>query len=1162
MTEATRSMIAADGIPTATESHPDRIGRYLVVEEIARGGMGIVLRVTDTDLDRTLALKLLQQRHAAEPTAVRRFLDEARLCGQLQHPGIPPVHELGTLPDGRPFFAMKLVKGDTLAHRLARRTTPAHDLPEFVRIFEQVCQTVSYAHSRGVLHRDLKPLNVMVGAFGEVQVMDWGLAKLLRGPGESSSPTVVTADISTICTTQTAASPEETVPGSILGTPAFMSPEQARGQVDHLDERADVYALGAILCVILTGRPPHEGSDTREVLRRTAEGDLTPVRDRLARGVDPELASLCLACLAFQPCERPRDAAAVAQAVSNYRAGVEQRLRQTEIARAQAEVRAGEERVRRRMLLAWVASALLFVLALGAATWWWQSDRQARLSQTQAEVTALLGRADQQQQEATTATTERRAMFLRRARGLIEQAETAITAGLADDALRRQVAEARQSVDAELEQAEQQVQQSRREATFLAALGRARDQRMVQVALDWAENEGAALQFARAFVDYGRDATTGTEAETAAWLRSLPDTVREPALLALYEWWECTAFTQYQSVRDRLWRVLKLADDDPWRQRFRAAVESKDVAQFRRMAAEARQRPPAAFSCVLLANRLVLERAREEAIELLRVARLAHPGDVEVPTTLAHSLFWGENPTSSGANLEEAAGCYRIVLALRPDSYFVYQALALVLLAQNKLPEAVATMQKSVDLDPSNREENGYGLVARAIQLRKKPDEALTAYRQLVERETENSQAQAGLGRLLGDQGKPDEARAALATALRLDPNNAFAHFILAGVARQQGRLEEAIASFRKVLTLNPDALRAQFGLAQTLWRNNQRDEALTVRKQALEHLPTTHESRSSLALFLIREQDADGALSVYEKILETMPLDAEALRLSGVLLVKKKELDRAEERFRKLATFDPAGPYYLGKIALSRKDTEGAIAAFRKQIAQVPMHGPARIDLAEQLLKLGRVGEARAVAEQTLQRLPTEGQQGALRQRAQQQLKLCDHLRPVESRLPDLLAKKTKLANVEEARILMEFCAGAQKRYAAAVDFFEDGVALDPKWVDDLATNARYNAACFAVLAATGQGEDAPPEDSARSELRARALRWLRADLDARAKALDTGKEADRQALLKMMEHWQKDADLASTRGNLPTEAERRDWSQLWADVESVRKKASAPDK
>jgi eukaryotic-like serine/threonine-protein kinase len=157
--------------------------RYVLGEEIARGGMGAVLRAFDTVLQREVAVKVLHEKYSPSSAAARRFDDEARITGQLQHPNIPAVHDLGALPDGRPFLAMKLIKGVTLEELLKTRTSPEHDRGRFVAVFEQICQAVAYAHAHDVIHRDLKPQNVMVGAFGEVQVMDWGLAKVLSSGG-------------------------------------------------------------------------------------------------------------------------------------------------------------------------------------------------------------------------------------------------------------------------------------------------------------------------------------------------------------------------------------------------------------------------------------------------------------------------------------------------------------------------------------------------------------------------------------------------------------------------------------------------------------------------------------------------------------------------------------------------------------------------------------------------------------------------------------------------------------------------------------------------------------------------------------------------------------------------------------------------------------------
>ena len=159
----------------------DPAARLQLLGEIARGGMGAILKGRDSDIGRDLAVKVLLEKHSDNPGLIRRFIEEAQIAGQLQHPGVVPVYELGALADRRPYFIMKLVKGRTLADLLAARLDPADDQPRVLGIFLQVCQTVAYAHARGVIHRDLKPSNVMVGSFGEVQVMDWGLAKVLSG---------------------------------------------------------------------------------------------------------------------------------------------------------------------------------------------------------------------------------------------------------------------------------------------------------------------------------------------------------------------------------------------------------------------------------------------------------------------------------------------------------------------------------------------------------------------------------------------------------------------------------------------------------------------------------------------------------------------------------------------------------------------------------------------------------------------------------------------------------------------------------------------------------------------------------------------------------------------------------------------------------------------
>jgi tetratricopeptide (TPR) repeat protein len=356
-----QSSTGGQAVPLPPATLPPSAERYALLDEIAQGGMGVIYRAMDTALGREVAVKVLQERFAPGSGTARRFADEAHIAAQLQHPGIPPVHDLGILPDGRPFLAMKLIKGQTLEALLAARPDVSADRGRFVAAFEQACQAVAYAHAHDVIHRDLKPANVMVGSFGEVQVMDWGIAKVLSArPGNTTDPGETRAG--TEVRGQGDSDGLVTQAGSILGTLAYMAPEQAGGEVAAVDRRSDVFGLGAILCVILTGHPPYRGPGAEAIRLQAIRGQLADAFARLdACGAEPELVGLARRCLAELP-SRPADAGEVADAVARLRSAAEERARRAELERAAAEVRAAEQRKRRRVWFA-LASALL----LGAA---------------------------------------------------------------------------------------------------------------------------------------------------------------------------------------------------------------------------------------------------------------------------------------------------------------------------------------------------------------------------------------------------------------------------------------------------------------------------------------------------------------------------------------------------------------------------------------------------------------------------------------------------------------------------------------------------------------------------------------------------------------------------------------------------------------------------
>jgi WD40 repeat protein len=369
---------------------PSAVPGYELLDEVGRGGMGVVYRARDLALGRDVAVKLLAERYAPDSPAARRFLDEARITGQLQHPGIPAVHQVGTLPDGRPFLAMKLIKGRTLDELLRDRPDPAAERGRLLAVFEKVCEAVGYAHAHGVIHRDLKPGNVMVGAFGEVQVMDWGLAKVLTGRGVD--PAGPDPDATTLGTEIHSARGEDaaTQAGSLLGTPAYMPPEQAIGAVDQIDQRSDVFGLGGVLCAVLTGKPPYVG-DTAESTRQMAAR--TKLDDALARlaacGAEPDLVTLARRCLSAEKADRPADAGEVAAAVAGLRADAEQRARAAELSAAEERVRATEERKRRRVKL--VLGGLAAVALAGAAV---AAAYTRQLGRANERTAAALGQAE------------------------------------------------------------------------------------------------------------------------------------------------------------------------------------------------------------------------------------------------------------------------------------------------------------------------------------------------------------------------------------------------------------------------------------------------------------------------------------------------------------------------------------------------------------------------------------------------------------------------------------------------------------------------------------------------------------------------------------------------------------------------------------------------
>jgi tetratricopeptide (TPR) repeat protein len=387
---------AEEDDPYATVA-PEAVGqstsvgvRFRILRPHAEGGLGVVSVARDEELHREVALKEIKDRYADHPQSRARFLLEAEVTGGLEHPGIVPVYGLGSYADGRPFYAMRFIRGDSLKEAVERFHTGPDGRPRkltrtdfegsafrgLLGRFVDVCQAVAYAHSRRVLHRDLKPGNVMLGKYGETLVVDWGLAKPLARPGDPAPASP--ADEPSLHPAS-ASGTGETLPGSVVGTPEYMSPEQAAGRWDVVGPASDIYGLGATLYAVLAGRPPVTGADVPTVLGKVERGAVDPLR-QINPAVPPALDAVCRKALAMKPADRYASALDLAQDVERW-------LADEPVAAWREPLGA---RVRRwvrthaRLVTGTVAALVVGVGALGMLAW--QSDRARRaVAQEQAE---------------------------------------------------------------------------------------------------------------------------------------------------------------------------------------------------------------------------------------------------------------------------------------------------------------------------------------------------------------------------------------------------------------------------------------------------------------------------------------------------------------------------------------------------------------------------------------------------------------------------------------------------------------------------------------------------------------------------------------------------------------------------------------------------------
>jgi serine/threonine-protein kinase len=1020
--------------PASTEmpSTSDRSSRLQLLGEIARGGMGAVLKGRDPDLGRDLAVKVLLERHHDQPDLVRRFIEEAQIGGQLQHPGIVPIYELGTFADRRPYFAMKLVKGRTLASLLAERNVgwarpssaaahqdseggsrsadpPYTSLPRFLSIFSSICQTMAYAHARGVIHRDLKPSNVMVGSFGEVQVMDWGLAKVLPRGGvvddESAGKTKHEETIISTARSEDSDS-DQSRAGSVLGTPAYMSPEQARGEVDVVDERTDVFALGSILCEILTGEPAFTGRSSGEIQRKAARGETSAALEGLTHsGADQELIDLARACLAAESDDRPRHAGEVAASIDLYTASVQERLRRAEIAQAEekaraeeaqrtaiaAEARAKAERHARRVTVGLAASVLISAATIGGGWFYLEQQRSSHRAATERVVMAALDEAQLLRGRAKAAPVDDHSKWPA-AIAAVNKAKALLSAGEVSVNVRTRVRDLVTTLEQENADAIHRAEELDKDRMFIVRLekivfdslrrgsGNERDrEKEVFLAVDG--------QFAQAFREMGIDVLSldSDEAGKRIRARSNPQDITtfldEWALLRArkYAWSDLD-----ESVRDteRLISIARIVDPDPWRNFIRSAGNDG----LHRAAADARTlEAQSANGLVLLARSLEPVEYGDDhdfdAVDkVLRTAWRKSPQNFWVNYELAR------NARVSGAVQSvpnpETIRFASVAVALRPDNPWAREALGDALASADGLrpslrwsrvdasplywsekveshwlDAAVEQYSEAVRLLPE--EAYLHGKLGRAlIHTVDRQEEGIAEYRAALQTNPADCDLRAEFALNLMNIGKDKEAASILEAPVEW--TSSMPRYMLLGhLFKKLGNRDKAFDAFRLSLVTESAEPYTNIGC---LHDTGTPEKELVVFREFSRKRPDWPVMLRHIATHLGSHALNDEAVGILRDAVTLNSKDADTRVVLAEFLSQLGEYQESQTHFDEACRISPENGLvrlaYGRSLARQGKQAE-SLAEFREAIRLSPEDADTRQRLGTELALIGRHDEA-----------------------------------------------------------------------------------------------------------------------------------------------------------------------------------------------------------
>jgi serine/threonine-protein kinase len=1042
-----------------------QIPGYEVEAVLGRGGMGVVFRVRHLRLNRLVALKIALAGEYAGPQERERFQREVEAVAGLRHPNVVQIFDVGDT-DGRSYFTMEYLEGGNLARQLAGTPQPARQAAQLVATLAEAVQA---AHQSGIAHRDLKPANVLLTADGTPKISDFGLARRLRGGAGLTQS------------------------GVPMGTPSYMAPEQAWGQTHVLGPALDIYALGAILYELLTGRPPFRAETAVEtVLQVISQEPASP--SQLNAKVPRDLETICLKCLHKDPQRRYATAAALAEDLQRFQRGESIAARPAGLPERTAKW------VRRRPAIAVLLGATLLVsLALiGGALW--LADKQAE--RRQAVEGDLREVADLQRQARWND-----------ARGTLKRAEARLNGGGAGE-LRRRIDQARRDLDLVIEL--DRIRLSRvTSGNVVSRLSRVTSGNLLFY------RTKADREYTKAFGDSGLAEVTDPPDMVATRIHA--STVRVALVAALDDWAVC-ATDKVQ--RDWLLAVARLADPDPqdWRDRIRDPASWEDPAALPELARTVPVSGPSVPLLLALGERLGV--AGGDAPAFLKRVQAGHPADFWVNLILGDALL-ATAPV-------EAGGYYRAALASRPDAAVAYTALGDALRAQHLRDEAIGYYRRAVQIDPQYA--RGHTNLGNILNDLGRTDEAVACYRRALEVDPTYVWAHFDLATTLRDAGRMDEAIEHYRQYLAVDPTHSYvAHLVRADPVRK-GRGEEVRREWKKALEADPPEHDAWFGYAELCLFLGQEDEYRRARQDLLRRFgasrdPYVAERTARTTLLLpASEDELRAAVALAEQAVAAKATTAQWIY--PYFLFAQGLAEYRQGRFDSTISIMSAD---AGTVMGPAPRLVTAMAEYRKGQEE-----EARKTLAAEIIRFDW-GMAHAISRD-------HWIWHVLRREAEAL---------IFPNTAAFLEGKYEPRDNAERLALLGVCRFRNRTYASArlyADAFAADATLadDPRLSHRYnAARAAALAGCGQGEDATGLGE------AERKRWRDQAREWLRADLAARARAFNADPTTARADVRKALTHWREDPELGCVRdpGALDKLAadERKEYVALWAEVAAL---------